>query len=101
MLTLRIHTHCQVAQNSQRTDRNLSKSMAALTHGMTENIKHENTTMCIVHAGFVGFRSFVGRNIGRCKLIGNRIVIPHDTIHSTLCSRVRKRQQHRKKNETE
>ena len=27
------HTHCQVAQNSQRTDQNLSKSMAAQTHG--------------------------------------------------------------------
>lgn len=41
---LRIHTHCQVAQKSQRTYQNLSKSMAALTHGLTEGIKHENTT---------------------------------------------------------
>ncbi len=26
------HTHCQVAQKSQCTDQNLSKSMAAQTH---------------------------------------------------------------------
>lgn len=44
MLALRIHTHCQVAQKSHRTDQNLSKSMAALTHGLIEKIKHENTT---------------------------------------------------------
>ncbi len=44
MLALRIHTHCQVAQKSQRTDQNLSKSMVAKTHGLTEEIKHENTT---------------------------------------------------------
>ncbi|MGD1837579.1 MAG: hypothetical protein ACPKPY_05925 [Nitrososphaeraceae archaeon] len=45
MPALRIHTHCQVAQNSQHTDQNLSKSMAAPTHGQTtENKaqKHNN-----------------------------------------------------------
>ena len=36
----------------------------------------------IVHAGFRGFRAFVARKKGRCKLIGNRFVIPHDTIPS-------------------
>ena len=40
--------------------------------------------MCIAHAGFIGFRAFVARKKGRCKLTGNRFVIPHDTIHSTL-----------------
>ena len=45
--TLHTNTHCQVAQKSQRTDQNLSKSMAAQTHGLTEKIKHENTTFCI------------------------------------------------------
>lgn len=30
---LRIHTHCQVAQKSRPTNQNLSKSMAAQTHG--------------------------------------------------------------------
>ena len=34
----------------------------------------------IVHAGFSGMRAFVARKKGRCKLIGNRLVIPHDTI---------------------
>lgn len=43
------------------------KSNDALTHG-------------IVHAGFRGFRAFVARKKSRCKLIGNRFVIPHDTI---------------------
>lgn len=43
MPTLSIHTHCQVAQNSLRTDQNLSKSMAAQSHGQpSENkaLKH-------------------------------------------------------------
>ncbi len=40
---LRTHTHCHVAQRSQHTDLNLSKSMVAQTHGQTEEIKHGNT----------------------------------------------------------
>lgn len=42
---LRNHTHCQVAQKSHRTDRNLSKSMAAPTHGQIaeeKELKHNN-----------------------------------------------------------
>lgn len=42
--------------------------------------------MCIVHAGFSGFRAFVAREKSWCNLIGNRFVIPHDTIHLTLCT---------------
>jgi hypothetical protein len=38
----------------------------------------------IVHAGFSGFRAFVARKKGRCKLIGNRLVLPHDTIPSNV-----------------
>ena len=34
----------------------------------------------IVHAGFRGLRSFVARKKSRCKLVGNCLVIPHDTI---------------------
>jgi hypothetical protein len=41
---------------------------------------HETLTHGIVHAGFSGMRRFVARKKGRCKLIGNRFVIPHDTI---------------------
>jgi len=37
-----------------------------------------------VLAGFRGFRRFVTRKKSRCKLIGNRLVIPHDTIPSTV-----------------
>jgi len=40
--------------------------------------------MCIVHAGFSGLRAFLARKKSWCNLIGNRFVIPHDTIHSTL-----------------
>jgi hypothetical protein len=47
--------------------------------------------MCIVHAGFSGFRKFVARKKSRCKLIGNRFVIPHDTIHSPLCHLMNKK----------
>ena len=39
MPALRTHTHCQVAQKSQPTDQNLSKSMAAPTHGQTAEDK--------------------------------------------------------------
>jgi hypothetical protein len=37
-----------------------------------------------LHAGFRGFRRFVARKKVRCKLIGNRLVIPHDTIPSNV-----------------
>jgi hypothetical protein len=39
MPALRIHTHCQVAQKCQRTNQNLSKSMATQTHGKIANPK--------------------------------------------------------------
>ena len=42
------------------------------------------TTHGILHAGFSGLRTFVARKKGRYKLIGNRFVIPHDTIPSTV-----------------
>ncbi len=38
----------------------------------------------IVHAGFRGFRRFVARKISWCKLTGKCLVIPHDTIPSTV-----------------
>jgi hypothetical protein len=81
MPSFRIHTHCQLAQKSQRTNQNLSKSMAAQTHGLNEKIKHENITHGIVHAGlaslsspdfhrdrFSGFRRFVTRKKCGCIL---------------------------------
>lgn len=48
------------------------------------NKKHETLTNGIVHAGFSGFQAFVARKKSRCILIGNRLVIPHDTIPSTV-----------------
>jgi hypothetical protein len=44
-----------------------------------------------VHAGFRGFRRFVARKKSRCKLIGNRLVIPHDTIPSNVGKHFKKR----------
>jgi hypothetical protein len=52
-------------------------------------VKHDGTTHGIVHAGFSGFRRFVARKKSRCKLIGFRFVIPHDTI---VCREVEHRQ---------
>jgi len=45
---------------------------------------HDGTTHGIVHAGLRGFRKFVARKKGQCKLISNRFATPHDTIPSTV-----------------
>ena len=47
-------------------------------------IKHESTTNGIVHAGLSDFRGFVARKKSWYNLIGNRLVLPHDTIPSTV-----------------
>lgn len=75
--SLRIHTHCQVAQKNQRTDLNLSKSMAAQTHGLTEVIKHENTTRYIKH--LAESANFKGSTFNKHSngLIGNSFVTPN------------------------
>jgi len=39
-----------------------------------------------VHAVFRGMQAFMARKKGRCKLIGNRFVITHDTMPSTVTS---------------
>ena len=49
MPTLQSHTHCQAAQGS-RTIQSLSKSVSFPTLKNEKKIKHENTTMCIVHS---------------------------------------------------
>lgn len=47
-------------------------------------------TIGIVQAGFSDLRSFVARKKVRCKLTGNRFVIPHDTIPSTVSKNLNK-----------
>ncbi len=59
---------------------------------------NETLTHGIVHASFSGFRRFVARKKSRCKLIGNRLVIPHDTIPSTVTSNVKKTTMHKANN---
>ena len=54
------------------------------------NKKHETLTNGIVHAGFSGFQAFVARKKSRCKLMGNRLVIPHDNIPSTVMANPKK-----------
>jgi mannitol/fructose-specific phosphotransferase system IIA component len=44
----------------------------------------------IVHAGFRGFQRSVARKKSWCKLIGNRLVIPHDTIPSNVSGKAKK-----------
>jgi mannitol/fructose-specific phosphotransferase system IIA component len=53
---------------------------------------YDGTTHGIVHAGFGGLSVMMARKKGRCKLIGNRFVIPHDTIPSnvSLCKNYHK-----------
>ena len=46
-----------------------------------------------------GFRRFVARKKSRCKLIGNRLVIPHDTIPSNVGHNYLKLWDYDKKNE--
>jgi len=53
-------------------------------------IKHETLTHGIVHAGFSGMRAFLARKKSRCKLIGNRFVLPHDTIPSSVTAKCKK-----------
>ena len=53
---------------------------------------YERTTNGIVHAGFSGLRGFVARKKSRSKLIGNCLVIPHDTIPSTVTAKCKDRE---------
>lgn len=75
--TLRIHTHCQVALNSKHTDQNLSKSMAAQTHGLIDEIKHENTTRYIKHLAESANFKVSTINKHRNGLISNRFEMPN------------------------
>jgi len=43
--------------------------------------KGQQPTHGIGHAGFIGFRAFVDRKESRCKLKGNRFLIPSTPYH--------------------
>ena len=86
MQSLHIHTHCQVAQKSQRTDQNLSKSIAVPSHGLTKEIKHENTTNCKLHCGVRGV-SYAGFSQHRSVLPDrNALRNPPRQLTSDRCS---------------
>ena len=54
--------------------------MKRIDSGKFNIVKNKAHNNGIVHADFRGFRAFMTRKKGRCKLIGIRLVIPHDTI---------------------
>ena len=83
MPALLSHTHCQAPQANAKTKACQRVRLSNHTDG---KINNEGTTHGIVHAGFRGLRRFVARKKSRCKLIGFRLVIPHDTIPSTVGS---------------
>lgn len=60
------------------------QNIITIHHGIGQ-YKSLHTTHGIVHAGFSGLRWFVARKKVQCSLIGNRLVLPRDTIPSTLC----------------
>jgi len=51
---------------------------------MTAGLKHENTTMCIIHKGFSGFIALSSASILVGNLIGLKHAIPYEIIHETL-----------------
>ena len=67
---------------SQRSNQNLSKSMAAQTHGQTKDRKHGHTTACIVHlANSADFKGSAFNKL--CNgLTDSCFELPNDTIHA-------------------
>jgi hypothetical protein len=49
-----------------------------------------SSTHNIANKGFNGLQMFAARKKVQCSLIRNRLVIPHDTIPSTLATSIRK-----------
>ncbi len=78
---LSIHTHCQVAQKSQHTTKTCQRVWLPHHTDGLRRIKHENTTMCIIHKGFRGFRAFLPALIFGGNLIGLSSAIPYEIIH--------------------
>ena len=48
------------------------------------NIKHIPTTMRIIHKGFRGFRALSPASILGGNVIGMKLAIPYEIIHSPL-----------------
>ena len=63
---------------------NLLKEHVSLTHGRTEEIKHENTTSCIVHLADRANIEGVTSNELCSGLTGLCFESPNDTIHVTV-----------------
>ena len=68
----------------QICDKELKRRKEKIEKRKNRRKKQKRITHGIVHAGFRGFRRFVARKKSRCKLIGSRLVIPHDTIPSNV-----------------
>ena len=84
--TLAKHTKPTLQPNFAKEPFRQSRSNAGLIdsankiYKQIENKNRQCLTAGIVHAGFSGLHKFMARKKGQCTLIGNRFVIPHDTI---------------------
>ena len=86
MPSLRNHTHCQVAQKADTQTKTCQRVWLPQPTDRLRRIKHENTTMCIVHKGFRGFRTASpASNLGG-NLTCLKPAIPYDTIHAPLAA---------------
>jgi len=86
MPTLRIHTHCQVAQKADAQTKTCQRVWLSHHTDRLRGIKHENTTSCIVHlADSANFKGVTSNE--RCSgLTGLCFEAPNDTIHVTVGS---------------
>ncbi len=91
MPSLRNPTHCQVAQKSDPQAKTCQRVWLPQHTDRLRRIKHENTTMCIVHKGFRGFRAASPALTLGGNLIGLKPAIPYDTIHSPLPPMLKRR----------
>ena len=83
MPTLRNHTHCQVAQKSQRINQNLPKSMAAPAHWQTAKIKPRKPN----NLSYVMRASAVFQATARCCNTANSS-LTIDGKHEILITRI-------------
>ena len=87
--TLGNHTHCQVAQKIRHTNQNLSKSMAAQSHGQTTENKALKHNTGIKHWGRSGYSNIGSRIKVCCTLIvkwpkSPTISYRHDLLTSVI-----------------
>ena len=89
MPTLRIHTHCQVAQKADTQTKTCQRVWLPHRTDRLRRIKHENTTSCIVHLADSANFKVVTSNKLCSGLKGLCFESPNDTIHVTVMGQLR------------